>query len=125
MARMRLDWRMAVRLLGALALVLVAFAHRPLPAVSTLPDATAYAFPDGSIPVICVTSPGEDAPRDVRHGLPCDACLVAGAVLLPPPADLDLPAFGKSATASPPAANLALPRAAWSPAAPPTAPPLA
>lgn len=126
MQRLRLDWRLAVRLLGALALVFVAFAHRvPLPAASALPDVQAYAFPDGSVPVICVTGPAEEAPQKAAHALPCDACLIAASVLLPAPGDLALPAGDASESALPAAAADSLPRSAWPPSAPPTAPPLA
>ncbi len=126
MRGIRLDWRFAVRLIGALALVFVAFAHRVPPlSASALPDAAAYAFPDGSVPVICVTSPGEDTPQKIRHGLPCDACLIAASVILPQPAELGMPAYGRSEPVQPVALTQILPRAAWPPAAPPTAPPLA
>lgn len=126
MRELRLDWRLAVRLVSALALVFVAFAHRlPLPAAGAMPDAQAYAFPDGSIPIICVTGPAEEAPQKARHSLPCDACLISASVLLPQPATLALPAFGSSETALPVAKAHGQPLGAWPPAAPPTAPPLA
>jgi hypothetical protein len=126
MERLRLDWRLAVRLIGALALVFVAFAHRvPLPAASTLPDVQAYAFPDGSLPIICITGPAGEAPQQARHALPCDACLVAAAFLLQQPADLALPAFRSFEPILPVPTASDLPRSAWPPAAPPTAPPLA
>ena len=125
MQRLRYDWRLAVRLIGALALVFVAFAHRVPPATaSALPDAAAYAFPDGSIPVICVTSPIEE-PHGQGHALSCDACLVSASVLLPQPTGLALPTFGSSNPRLPIATANYLPRSAWPPAAPPTAPPLA
>lgn len=126
MQRLKLDWRLAVRLIGALALILVAFAHRvPLPPAGALPDAQAYAFPDGSIPVICITGTTEEAPQKAAHALPCDACLVAASILLPQPADFALPAFGSCEPNLPVAAAMDLPRGAWPPSAPPTAPPLA
>jgi hypothetical protein len=125
MQRLRYDWRLAVRLIGALALVFVAFAHRvPLPTAAALPDAAAYAFPDGSVPVICVTSPADEAPQG-SHALPCDACLLAASVLLPQPTDLVLPAV-MAAEPGLPVAKAGQPsRSSWPPAAPPTAPPLA
>jgi hypothetical protein len=126
MQRLRFDWRLAVRLIGALALVFVAFAHRvPLPAAGTLPDAEAYAFPDGSIPIICVASPAEESPQKTTHALPCDACLLAASLLLPQPDGFVLPSFGSLAAGLPIADVIDLPRSAWPPSAPPTAPPLA
>ena len=124
--RTKIDWRIAVRLLGALSLILVAFAHQPLDLRgSSLPDASAYAFPDGSIPVICVTLGGEKGDAHVTHGMPCGACLVAGSVLVPAPAEISGPTFelAYSTTDAPPAPLIA--RAAFSPAAPPQAPPFA
>jgi len=127
MRRTRFDWRFAVRFISALALVFVAFAHRPLDAGGrALPDAAAYAFPDGSIPVICVTLPGErDGDRHIAHALPCDACLIAGSILVPTPVDI-------AATQPRPVQRLVfaasepvLARPAFPPSAPPQAPPSA
>lgn len=127
MARRGFDWRLCVRFCAALALVLVAFGHKPLDlGYAGIPDAASYAFPDGSIPVICITSPGDagDNPT-ATHGVPCGACLVAGAVILPLPVDVDRPVARNAravfhlAAAPPPADS------AWPPSAPPRAPPLA
>ncbi len=55
MRNIRKDWRLAVRMLCALALVFVAFTHQP---VSASPandiDLAAYTLPDGSVPVLCL-----------------------------------------------------------------------
>jgi hypothetical protein len=126
MHRLRYDWRLAVRLIGALALVFVAFAHRvPLQPASALPDAAAYAFPDGSIPVICVNGPSEERQQKPAHALPCDACLVSASVVLAQPGDLALPVFGFSEACLPVATDSLRPPSVWPPAAPPTAPPFA
>jgi hypothetical protein len=124
MTRTRLDWRLCVRFISALALVVVAFAHRPLD-VGGIPDASAYAFPDGSVPVICVTLPGESKGNSVDHGLPCGACLVSASVLLPVPTDI---AGGRLRPAERivfAAAEPSLERPAFPPSAPPQAPPAA
>lgn len=118
------DWKICVRLLSALALVLVAFAHTPLNARG-LPVAAASAFPDGSIPVICVTLPGSEQAPGVDHGLPCDACLISASIIVPVPADLSKPFLGQPEPVVHVAAAPPLRRAAWPPAAPPQAPPLA
>ncbi len=126
MSETRFGWRLAVHLVGALALVLVAFAHRgPLLSPSALQDAAAYAFPDGSIPVICVTLPAEPGKPGVRHALPCDACLIAAGVLVPQPPAFSFPAFADASPRLQQPARFVLPRSTWPPAAPPTAPPFA
>src|SRR4051812_28124759 len=87
------DWRIWVRLLGALSLMLVTFAHQPLEAKGRgVPEAAAYAFPDGSIPVICVTLPAKNDNVPAARLLPCGACLISGSVLVPMPAGIASPA---------------------------------
>ena len=125
MKRIRFDWRLAVRLLGALALVLVAFAHRAPVPVAANPDASAYAFPDGSIPVICITGTAGESPQDSAHALRCDACLISASLLVPQPADMAAPAFADALPELPFPSRVTLPRSVWPPSAPPTAPPLA
>lgn len=120
----QIDWTICVRFLSALALVFVAFAHAPLN-LRVVPDAAAYAFPDGSIPVICVTLPGDNGAPGVEHGSPCDACLISGSVIVPVPADLARPVVEPSVAVTHFAAAPPARRAAWPPAAPPQAPPLA
>lgn len=122
--RLQIDWTMGVRLLSALALILVAFAHAPL-SLRVVPDAAAYAFPDGSIPVICVTLPGDDGSPGVEHGSPCDACLISGSIVVPVPADFARPVVEPSVAVTYFAAAPAVRRSAWLPAAPPQAPPIA
>lgn len=120
------DWRVWVRFAGALALILVAFGHQPLSAGSRLPDASAYAFPDGSVPVICVTLPGSEGGKQVDHGTPCSACLIAGQFVLPAPAGLAEQAYERTSEPVIFASNEpVLIRAAFPPAAPPRAPPSA
>lgn len=122
--RLQIDWTTGVRLLSALALILVAFAHAPLN-LRVVPDAAAYAFPDGSIPVICVTLPGDDGSPGVDHGSPCDACLISGSIVVPVPTDLAGPIVKSSVAVTYFAAAPSVRRAAWPPAAPPQAPPIA
>lgn len=122
--RRQIDWKICVRLMSALALVLVAFAHAPL-SLRVVPDAAAYAFPDGSIPVICVTLPGDDGSPGVEHGSPCDACLISGSTIVPVPADLAGPVVEPSVGVTHFAAAPPVRHAVWPPAAPPQAPPLA
>ena len=78
----------AVRVLSALALLLLFVAHQPAFARQITPDvAAAYVLPDGSIGEICF---GTDGVKD--HGTPtgelasiCDYCRLASTTLLPEP----------------------------------------
>jgi hypothetical protein len=75
------------RLLCVIALLFVGFAHK-VPAVSPQPavDLSAYALPDGTLPVIChtPTGTGEDGGNAVFSG-DCEFCRLAGAAILPTP----------------------------------------
>lgn len=73
---------LALRLLCAVLLVALGFAHRP---ASAMPgDIAAYALPDGSFPTICIPENG-DSKTGKDMGQRCEACRVAGAVALPSP----------------------------------------
>ncbi len=81
-----------VRIICALALLFVAFAHKP-PAVAgpsiPLNEIAQYTLPDGSLQVLCL--PSEDGTvkhdqHDAASG--CEACRLAASVLLPAPADV-------------------------------------
>lgn len=121
-----IEWRMWVRVLSALSLVLIGFAGQPLETPGGgLPNASAYAFPDGSIPVICVTLPGKGGGTQITHGLPCGACLVAGSIMVPTPAAIPGPSIEVAhrvayARTEPPANGSVFP-----PSARPRAPPVA
>ena len=78
-----------VRMLCALSLLLVAFAHRPLalemaPAYSAA-DVASFTLPDGTLPDLCLTG-DEDGTHhsDANH---CDACRIVSSVDLPSPFD--------------------------------------
>ncbi|MDZ7603850.1 MAG: hypothetical protein U1A06_21010 [Hoeflea sp.] len=78
-----------LRMLCALSLLLVAFAHRPLavesaPAISTA-DLAAYVLPDGTLPDLCLT--GGDDGADHSAATHCEACRIVSAVDLPSPFD--------------------------------------
>jgi hypothetical protein len=114
-----------VRFLCALSLALVAFGHQPLslPRSGTLAIA-AYAFPDGSQPVICLTDTAGKGDQKSAHGHGCDACRISSAFAL------QLPCFAVLAVSDRRESPLPLPpaspviRAAYPPSAPPQAPPL-
>ncbi len=92
MARAGRQVRMTVRVLLALALLLLSFAHQPAFARRITPAVAAeYVLPDGSIGDICFGMDGVDnaAHSPVKDGSApiCDYCRLASAVLLPPPPD--------------------------------------
>ncbi|AVA25534.1 MULTISPECIES: hypothetical protein [unclassified Rhizobium] len=82
-----------VRIMCALALVLVGFAHQP--PISDADELTPaklvqYRLPDGTLPILCVTYKGTDGKEHSKtHAPGCEACRIATAVLLPaPPTDV-------------------------------------
>lgn len=84
--------RLIFTALYALALSLVAYAHKPLvleaDAYSVSPtELAAYVLPDGSLPVLCLSgAPGGST--DGAVGATCDACLITSSPgLLVAPAD--------------------------------------
>lgn len=82
----RRQW--AVRILCVIALLFVGFAHQPVAfAQSQPPDLSAYALPDGTLPIFCLTDTGGSQKGKHLHGQPCEACRIGAAALLPAPAD--------------------------------------
>lgn len=119
------DWRMAVRMLCALALVFVAFAHQPVSAAPAQPDLSAYTLPDGSLPVLCLTDTGGDKDHhsSAWHGNGCEACRLASSVILPmPPMTAGQKVEPLQSLANKREAAL-IARHAYPPSAPPQAPP--
>ncbi|MBC7281984.1 MAG: hypothetical protein H5U12_11180 [Hoeflea sp.] len=78
-----------MRMLCALALMLVAFAHRPL-ALETAPayaaaDLASFVLPDGTLPDLCVTGEDDGTHHSVANH--CEACRIVSSVDLPSPFD--------------------------------------
>jgi len=85
------DRQFMVRILCALALLFVGFAHKP-PVVNGhgIPstEIAQYVLPDGTIADLCLTS--EDAkphPHGQQSWTGCEACRLTASALLPMPAD--------------------------------------
>ena len=57
----------------ALALAMVGYGHRM--ALPAAPDLSAYAMPDGTLPVLCLVD-GQDAQKHMADA-PCPACVSA------------------------------------------------
>ncbi|MDK1373003.1 MULTISPECIES: hypothetical protein [unclassified Sinorhizobium] len=90
MARRVEKWRMAVRVLAAFALVFLSFAHKPAFPKTLGPAAAAeYLLPDGTFADICFGTDGvdHDAGQEKAPTIApvCEACRLAGSVLLPAP----------------------------------------
>ncbi|MDL2398046.1 hypothetical protein [Rhizobium mayense] len=82
-----------VRILCALALTFVGFAHQsPVSNTDELTPAqlAQYQLPDGTLPVLCVIYKGTDGKEHAKtHAPGCEACRIAAATLLPaPPTDV-------------------------------------
>ncbi|WP_092574727.1 hypothetical protein [Rhizobium lusitanum] len=85
--------RWLVRILCAMALLSVGFAHQPIVAVAdeiSPIELAQYRLPDGSFPVLCVTYKDADGKVHGKAFTPgCEACRIASAAVLPaPPSDI-------------------------------------
>ncbi|CAN7388757.1 hypothetical protein LJR098_003309 [Rhizobium sp. LjRoot98] len=84
------QWQMTVRVLSALALLFLSFAHQPAFASQITPAMAAdYMLPDGTIGDICF---GLDGIEGKSHRFPhetlapvCDYCRLAASIVLPSP----------------------------------------
>ncbi|WP_037383471.1 hypothetical protein [Sinorhizobium americanum] len=88
-------WRIAVRLLAAVALVFLSFAHKPSLVIGTNAALAAeYRLPDGSFAEICFGTEGVDHEDGKAPALApiCEACRLAASVLLPEPPQASVPA---------------------------------
>lgn len=92
-----------VRIMCAIALLCVGFAHKPPAglAATALPleEFGQYVLPDGTLPILCL--PGADGKSkhpDQRFGTGCEACRLSASIILPPPvAGADAPIFHANA----------------------------
>jgi hypothetical protein len=118
----------AVRILCAIALVSVGFAHQ-VPAAAASPsgpaDYSAYALPDGSLPTLCVTVTDETGKSqhgaDHNHG--CEACRISATAMLPSPADLSGAPLGYAVAEATPLRAAVFHRDPFPPNTGPRAPP--
>lgn len=78
--------------LYALAVATLGLAHKPVgfSKQAHAVDIAAYAAPDGTLPVICLTDTGQQSPQAAGAGH-CDACALSSAPGLAAPAQLGLP----------------------------------
>lgn len=84
--------RLLVRILCAIALLSVGFAHRPAVSAAELTplELAQYRLPDGTLPVLCVTERTPDGKEHSKAYMPgCEACRISATILLPtPPTDI-------------------------------------
>ena len=88
----------ALRILCAVALVFVGFAHQaPAAAAGAFDPAELahYVLPDGTLPTLCVTVPDKSdtdksgaSQHDKAHSHGCEACRIGASTLLPTPTDM-------------------------------------
>ncbi|WP_348643460.1 hypothetical protein [Rhizobium lusitanum] len=79
-----------MRVLCAIALISVGFAHHPtVSSAAELPlELSQYRLPDGSLPIICTTEKTSDGKQHGKAHMPgCGACRISAATLLPAPPD--------------------------------------
>lgn len=90
---MKIAEQWAVRILCALALLFVGFAHQVPERVSTGLDLSKFAeyiLPDGTLPSLCITVKEGDSQKHHKSASSnCEACRISASVLLPVPADVD------------------------------------
>lgn len=73
-----------LRIFCAMVFLSVGFGHRTPAAIAADVQSLAYALPDGSFADLCIADQGQ------KHAKPagdCEACRLAGAVILPSPSD--------------------------------------
>lgn len=75
---------MILRIVCAMVFLSLGFGHRAPVAVAADPQSFAYMLPDGSFADLCIADHGRNHTKPTGE---CEACRLAGAVLLPPPSD--------------------------------------
>lgn len=84
--------RFMVRIICALALVLIGFAHKaPSAEHHSIPasEVAHYALPDGTVPELCLSSGNGKTEQDGHDfGPGCEACRLTAAVILPSPSGM-------------------------------------
>jgi len=116
-------WHFALRIICAIALVSLSFAHQPLAlAKGSSSNLSAYLLPDGSLPILCSSS-GDGSKKGNGRTDTCEACRLATSIAVPL-----APSFGQR-LAAPVSAIPNQPKIilvkhqSFPPAAPPRAPP--
>ena len=123
MTKRTTGWALCLRILCAVGLLFVAFAHKPAVAAGPGPaELAAYVLPDGSMADLCINDTVDNKIKPAP-GAKCEACRIAGATLLPAPADRAGTVLTVRRIALLPPMEEALPSRRERPGAPPRAPP--
>ena len=123
MTRRTTTWAACLRMICAVALLFVGFAHQPASASApTALELAQYVLPDGTIPDLCLDG---SVDGKTKHVMPikCEACRIGSAMLLPAPADLAGAALAFRRVSALPLVEEALHSKRERPGAPPRAPP--
>jgi len=73
-----------LRIFCAMVFLSVGFGHRAPAAIAREVQSVAYLLPDGSFADLCIADSGQ---KHARPSADCEACRLAGAILLPEPSD--------------------------------------
>ncbi len=73
-----------LRIFCAMVFLHVGFGHRAPAALANDIQSVAYVLPDGSFADLCIADSGQ---KHARPAADCEACRLAGAILLPEPSD--------------------------------------
>lgn len=79
-----------LHIMCAVALMMIGFAHKPVPSLLPEVQFAAYLLPDGKLPSLCVTDTGDEPGKNLPHHSGCDACRLSGAILLSEPPTVTL-----------------------------------
>ena len=117
------SWAFCLRMLCAVALLFVGFAHQPVSASQPgIFELAEYVLPDGTIPDLCLDGMVDGKEKHAAP-LKCEACRIVGGLLLPAPANLSGVRLAFRHVSPLPSVAEALPSPRERPGAPPRAPP--
>ena len=123
MTKRTTGWALCLRILCAVGLLFLPFALKPAGAAGPGPaELAASVLPDGSMADLCINDTVDNKIKPAP-GAKCEACRIAGATLLPAPADLAGTVLTVRRIALLPPMEEALPSRRERPGAPPRAPP--
>lgn len=83
-----INWRLVIRTICAVSLILLSFAHRPVASASqnemSSVELAAYTLPGGTGLAFCLSG-GDGGEAGAER--PCEFCRIAGSVVLPVPTE--------------------------------------
>lgn len=118
--------RWALRLVCAMALLFVGFAHQ-IPVIEkdgVQIDVAQYVLPDGTLPIFCITDNADGNQKHKMQMEGCQACHINASILIPVPADVAGVAVSFVPAASTSTRTAAFTRRLFPPNTGPRAPPV-